>query len=94
MFGIKQLSPYCTDEQPIKDLCGIYQLSNRQDNLISINEVHLAHSLKRDTKDIIERLSDLPLEFNSGNGNKISSSDDNIDPKEIISKTMSEGNET
>ena len=94
LFGIQQLSPYCTDIQSIKDLCGIYQLPSRQGNLISINDVHLANSLKRDTKESIQRLSDLALEFNSGNGNKTSSSDENIDPKYIISKTMSEGNET
>ena len=94
LFGIQILSPYCTDIKSIKDLCAIYQSSSRQDNLISINDVISAHSLKRDTKEIIERLSELALEFNSGNGNKTSSSDENIDPKYIISKTMSEGNES
>ena len=41
LFGIQQLSPYCTDVQSIKDLCAIYQSSSRQENFISINEMEI-----------------------------------------------------
>ena len=39
-------------------------------------------------------MSNLALEFNSGNGNKVSTLDESIDPNAIISKTIKEGDET
>ena len=88
MFSIQHLSPYCREIQSIKDLCAIYQSSTRQDDRISINEILKAKTLKRDTNETIQRLSNLALEFSSGNGNKISTLDESIDPKDIISKTL------
>ena len=88
MFSIQHLSPYCRKIQSIKYLCAIYQSSSRQDDHISINEILKAKTLKRDTNETIQRLSNLALEFSSGNGNKISTLDESIDPKDIISKTL------
>ena len=94
MFNMQHLSPYCSEILSIKDLCSIYQSSSRQDNNLSIGDIVKAKTLTRNTDEIIKRLSNLALEFNSGNGNKLSTPDESIDADNVISKTLKGGEET
>jgi len=91
---MKQLSLYCTDVNSIEDMCNIYHSSSKRNIDLKNNGYHLVQSPKIYTEEIIQRLSNLALDFNNGNGTKIQSIDDTIFPKKIAIKKLSEEDET
>ena len=94
VFSMEHLSKYCTDIHSIGDLCSIYQSSSKGITNIKHNSSHMTQSPTVDTEEIITRLSNLALDFNSGNGAKIQSIEDSIDCKEIAVNKLSEEKET
>ena len=70
VFGMEHLSKYCTDVNSIGDLCSIYWSSSKCNTNIKSNSSHMTQSPTVDTEDIITRLNNLALNFNSGNGTK------------------------
>ena len=89
VFGMEHLSKYCTDVHSIGDLCSIYWSSSKGHTNVKSNSSHTTKSPTVDTKEIITRISNLALEFNSGNGTKIQSIEDSIDCKEIVVNNLS-----
>ena len=94
VFSMEHLSKYCTDVHSIGDLCSIYQSSSKGNTNIKRNSSHMTQSPTVDTEEIITRLSNLALDFNSGNGTKMQSIEDSIDCKEIAVNKLSEEKET
>ena len=92
VFGMQQLSLYCTDVYSLKDLCYIYQSSSKRQQNILHDESQLTQSQRVNTEEIIQRLSNLALDFNNGNGSKMSTLDENIDPEKIALDKLSEDN--
>ena len=94
VFGMKHLSQYCTNLNSISDLCGIYRSSSKGITNLNNKGLLKAKSPPVNTEEIIMRLSNLALEFNSGNGSKTETTEDVIDCKEIVSNKISEERET
>ena len=82
---MEHLSKYCTDVHSICDLCNIYWSSSKGHTNIKSNSLHTTQSPKVDTEEIITRLSNLALDFNSGNGTKIQSIENSMGCREIYS---------
>ena len=94
VFSMKHISQYCTDVNSIGDLCSIYRSSSKGNTIIKSVTSHATRSSTVDTEEIITRLSNLALEFNSGHGTKIQSVDDSIDCEEVAVNKLSEERET
>ena len=71
VFSMEHVSQYCTNVNSIGDLCNIYRSSSRSNTNEDSNRPNMMQSSTVDTNEIITRLSNLALDFNSGNGTKI-----------------------
>jgi len=79
VFGMQQLSLYCTEVYSVKDLINIYQSSSKhQQNLLSSTSQSVLQQ-KVNIEEILQRLSNLALDFNNGNGAKLTSTNEIID---------------
>ena len=88
VFDMKHLSMYCTDVNSIEDICNIYQSSSKPSMELPLKASNLIRKTRMETEEIIQRLSNLALDFNDGNGTQIQSTDDTLDPKIIAEKKM------
>ena len=70
VFSMEHHSKYYTNANSIGDLCSIYRSSSKSITNIKSNSSHMTQSPTVDTEDIITRLNNLALNFNSGNGPK------------------------
>ena len=61
---------------------------------LQINGSHLVKKLRIETEETIQRLSNLALDFNEGNGTKIQSIDDSLDPRSIAIQKLSKKDDT
>ena len=79
MYGMTKVSTYCTDISSISDLCSIYQSSSKQSETNSNVGILAPLKNKTDTATIIQRLTNLAMDFNSGNATDINTINENID---------------
>ena len=94
VFSMEHVSQYCTNVNSIGDLCNIYRSSSRSSTNEDSNRPNMMQLSIVDTEEIIKRLSNLALDFNSGNVTKIQSINDTIDCEEIAVNKLSEERET
>ena len=94
VFEMKHLSMYCTDINSIEDICSIYQSSSKHNMELQINGSLMVQKPRIETEEIIQRLNNLALDFIEGNGTKIPSIDDTLDPKGVAIQKLSEKDET
>ena len=90
VFDMKNLSMYCTDVSSIEDICNIYQSSSKRNVELPISASDHSRNRRVETEEIIQRLSNLALDFNDGNGTQIASIEDTLDAKKIVVKKLSE----
>ena len=69
VFGMDEISSYCGNIDSINDICSIYLNASRPKSIILGNLKIPDEKLKRDEEEMMNRLTNLALDFNAGNGN-------------------------
>ena len=77
LYGMQEISSYCGNIDSINDICSINHTTSRPQNIIFETLKVPDERLKHDEEEMMKRLTNLVLDFNTGNGNR---NDDDIVP--------------
>ena len=88
LFGMNDISSYCSSIDSVNDICSIYQSMSRQHSTISNVDNRTSNRNEQNADEMLARLTDIALDFNAGNGNSESADAQLIVPSNIITNLI------
>ena len=92
LYGMEDISLYCDNIESIADICSIYQKLSQKRSPVSYNMVRAIEVKENKQDELMERLTNIALDFNSRNS--INDSDDNqqIVVSDIVNEVLKDQN--
>ena len=89
LYGMQDISLFCGTIEKVSDICSIYQTMSKE-NFMKIGEVQISDfPHQKNEEEMMERLTNLALDFNAGNGNEMNNDDkESIHPNIVINDIL------
>jgi len=69
LYGMEDISSYCGNINSIADICSIYQTVTHRNSVFNNNKKRQNEDKNEKTDQMVQRLTDIALDFNGGSGN-------------------------